>query len=172
MRRKTSGNTCARPISPTACSKTTPQSSTLASSHGVAFSTSSVASSPSPAVIGLLPVNHSEVWYYLRNDWEMSFERRRAADCYAQLVTWYHGDISANPLYGGEFVRALKAIKARVLLLPGQTDLYFRVADNELERAHLAHAELTPIPSIWGHRAGNPASIPADTAFLKAAGLS
>src|ERR1700738_4094988 len=63
MRRKTSGNTCARPISPTACSKTTPQSSTLASSHGVAFSTSSVASSPSPAVIGLLPVNHSEVWY-------------------------------------------------------------------------------------------------------------
>jgi homoserine O-acetyltransferase len=106
---------------------------------------------------------------YLRNDWEMSFERRRAADCYAQLVTWYHGDISANPLYGGDFVRALKAIKARVLLLPGQTDLYFRVADNELERAHLAHAELTPIPSIWGHRAGNPASIPADAAFLKAA---
>src|ERR1700716_4150806 len=66
MRRKTAGNTCARPISPTACSKTTPQSSTLASSHGAAFSTSSVASSPSPAVIGLLPVNHSEVWYYLK----------------------------------------------------------------------------------------------------------
>src|SRR4030081_917063 len=65
MRRKTSGNPCARPISPTACSKTTPQSSTLASSHGAAFSTSSVASSPSPAVIGLLPVNHSEVWYYI-----------------------------------------------------------------------------------------------------------
>src|SRR5258708_3202833 len=98
-----------------------------------------------------------------------SFERRRAANCYAQLVTWYHGDISANPLYGCDFVRALKAIKARVLLLPGQTDLYFRVADNKLEMAHLAHAELTPIPSIWGHRAGNPASIPADAAFLKVA---
>src|ERR1700737_836032 len=69
MRRKTSGNTCARPISPTACSKTTPQSSTLASSHGVAFSTSSVASSPSPAVIGLLPVNHSEVWYNIAGKW-------------------------------------------------------------------------------------------------------
>src|ERR1700737_4949420 len=68
MRRKTSGNTCARPISPTACSKTTPQSSTLVSSHGVAFSTSSVASSPSPAGIGLLPVNHSEVWYYRRGE--------------------------------------------------------------------------------------------------------
>jgi len=106
---------------------------------------------------------------YLRTDWEASFARRRAANCYAQLVTWYHGDISANPLYGGDLVRALKAIKARVLLLPGETDLYFRVADNALELAHLADAELTPIPSIWGHRAGNPAVIPLDAAFLKKA---
>jgi homoserine O-acetyltransferase len=95
--------------------------------------------------------------------------RRRAANCYAQLVTWYHGDISDNPLYGRDLVRALKAIKARVLLLPGQTDLYFRVADHASEMAHLAHGELLPIPSIWGHRAGNPAANPEDAAFLKAA---
>jgi homoserine O-acetyltransferase len=54
-----------------------------------------------------------------------------------------------------------------VLLMPGETDLYFRVADNALEMAHLAKAELRPIPSVWGHRAGNPASNPADAAFLK-----
>jgi len=106
---------------------------------------------------------------YLRTDWEASFARRRAANCYAQLVTWYHGDISANALYGGDFIRALKAIKARVLLLPSDTDLYFRVADNALELVHLADAELLPIPSICGHRAGNPAVIPLDTAFLKTA---
>jgi homoserine O-acetyltransferase len=106
---------------------------------------------------------------YLRNDWEASFARRRAANCYAQLVTWYHGDISANPLYHGDLVRALKTIKARVLLLPSETDLYFRVADNALEMAHLADAELLPIPSVWGHRAGNPALNPPDAAFLKSA---
>lgn len=106
---------------------------------------------------------------YLKNDWEASFARRRAANCYAQLVTWYNGDISANPIYEGDYERALKAIKARVLLLPGETDLYFRVADNELELKHLASAELLPIPSIWGHRAGNPAIIPADAEFLKTA---
>ena len=55
------------------------------------------------------------------------------------------------------------------MLLPSETDLYFRVADNALELKHLASAELLPIPSIWGHRAGNPAVIPADAAFLKAA---
>jgi homoserine O-acetyltransferase/O-succinyltransferase len=65
-------------------------------------------------------------------------------------------------------VRALRAIKARVLLLPSETDLYFRVTDNALELAHLADAdELLPIPGIWGHRAGNPAANPADAAFLK-----
>jgi len=106
---------------------------------------------------------------YLRNDWEASFARRRAANCYAQLVTWYHGDISANPLYGGDLERALKGIRARVLLMPSETDLYFRVADNARELAHLSDAELLPIPSIWGHRAGNPAASPRDAAFLKAA---
>jgi homoserine O-acetyltransferase len=106
---------------------------------------------------------------YLRNDWEASFARRRAANCYAQLVTWYHGDISANALYQHDLARALNAVKARVLLLPSETDLYFRVADNALEAAHLTDAELLPIPSIWGHRAGNPAANPRDAAFLKQA---
>src|SRR6266478_4779861 len=70
MRPKTSGNTCARPISPTACSKTTPQSSTLVSSHGVAFSTNSAASHPLPAAIGPPWVNQFEVWYNLESNRE------------------------------------------------------------------------------------------------------
>jgi homoserine O-acetyltransferase len=106
---------------------------------------------------------------YIKNDWEASFGRRRAANCYAQLVTWYNGDISANSLYEGNLERALKAIKARVLLMPGATDLYFRVPDNELEMKHLAKAELLPIPSVWGHRAGNPAKNPTDSDFIKKA---
>jgi homoserine O-acetyltransferase/O-succinyltransferase len=106
---------------------------------------------------------------YLKNDWEASFQKRRAADCYAQLVTWLHSDISASTLYNGDFAKALGAIKAKVLLMPSETDLYFRVADNALEMQHLAKAELLPIPSIWGHRGGNPSANPADKAFVKAA---
>ncbi len=106
---------------------------------------------------------------FLRTDWEARYDDKWAANCYAQLVTWYNGDISANPLYGSDLPRALAAIKARVMLLPSETDLYFRVADNAAELPHLAHGELRPIPSIWGHRAGSPAVIPADAAFLKAA---
>ena len=78
-------------------------------------------------------------------------------------------DISANELYDGDFVRALQAIRARVLLMPGRTDLYFPVADNALEMAHLARAELRPIPSIWGHVAGSPSPDREDFSFLRAA---
>ncbi len=106
---------------------------------------------------------------FLRTDWEERFARRPAADLYAQLQTWDAGDISRDPRYGGDLAKALGAIEARVLLMPGETDLYFRVADNAAELPHLRHAELRPIPSIWGHRAGNPAVIPADAEFVRQA---
>jgi homoserine O-acetyltransferase len=101
---------------------------------------------------------------FLRTDWEESFARHRAADLYAQAVTWQEADISA----GGDLPKALAAIEARVLLVPSETDLYFRVADNAADLPHLAHGELRAIPSIWGHRAGSPQGIPADFAFLQA----
>lgn len=106
---------------------------------------------------------------YLRTDWEERYYTMRAANLYGQLVTWLHGDISDNPLYGGDLDAALGAIKARMVLLPGETDLYFRVADNAAELPKLANGVLKPIPSIWGHRAGNPnpAVIPDDFAFVR-----
>ena len=104
---------------------------------------------------------------FLVTQWERRYDAKHAADLHAQLRTWDAADISANPLYGGDLVRALSAIRARVLLLPSETDLYFRVADNAAELQHLAHAELRPIPSIGGHRAGNPVQDKVDQAFLR-----
>ena len=104
---------------------------------------------------------------FLRTQWDERWAVRDAANLYAQARTWEAGDISANPLYEGDLTRALQSIKARMLLMPSETDLYFRVADSEAELPHLKHAALRPIPSIWGHRAGNPAGNPADAAFLK-----
>lgn len=106
---------------------------------------------------------------FLRTDWEERFGARPAANLYAQLMTWDAADISANDLYDGDLERALRAIEAKVLLMPGETDLYFRTADNEAELKLLRRAALKPIPSIWGHRAGNPVNNPADAAFVKSA---
>ena len=104
---------------------------------------------------------------FLDKHWEPGFTRRAAEDLYAQVCTWMASDISANELYDGDLVRALQAIRAHVLLMPSRTDLYFPVADNADEIAHLANAELRPIPSIWGHIAGAPESNPVDFAFVR-----
>jgi homoserine O-acetyltransferase len=104
---------------------------------------------------------------YLRRFWDTTFARRDAADLLAQFWTWQHGDISANDLYGGDLPRALAAIEALTLLMPGDHDLYFQVDDNRLEMQHLRRAELAPIPSVWGHRAGNPTHQADDRAFIE-----
>jgi homoserine O-acetyltransferase/O-succinyltransferase len=96
------------------------------------------------------------------------FRRRDANDLLAMLWTWQHADISANERYKGDFAAALGAIKARATVMPGDTDLYFRVRDNELEVGQMPHAELRPIPSIWGHVAGLGVN-PSDNAFIDAA---
>jgi len=99
---------------------------------------------------------------------EGRFRKRDANDLLAMLWTWQHADISANPRYKGDLPAALRSIRARAIVMPSETDLYFRVRDNEIEVEHMPNAELRPIPSIWGHAAGRGAN-PADNAFIDAA---
>ena len=51
---------------------------------------------------------------YLRTDWEAGFASCKAADLYAQAMTWMHGDISANGLYGGDLEAELAFLKTAV----------------------------------------------------------
>jgi len=50
-----------------------------------------------------------------------------------QAGIWQTGDISRCDAFGGDLDRALAAIKAHVLLMPGATDRYFDFRDNEAE---------------------------------------
>jgi len=111
-------------------------------------------------------VGFSSLEDFLIAGWEANYLRRDADNLLAMIWTWQHADISANELYGGDLVKALGAISALALIMPSTTDLYFTVADNEREIAHMRHAELRPIPSIWGHRAGNPTQNPEDDDFI------
>ena len=109
---------------------------------------------------------------YLASNWDAAFAHRDADNLLAQIETWQTGDISRCEAFGGDIDRALAAIRARILLMPGQTDRYFDWRDNEAELGRVVNArsaELLPIPSIHGHRAGNPVRIPADRAFINRA---
>ncbi|MDP9913757.1 homoserine O-acetyltransferase [Variovorax boronicumulans] len=102
---------------------------------------------------------------FLVGYWEGFFLKKDANNLLAMLWSWQHGDISDNPVFQGDFKKALGAIQARAIVMPAERDLYFPVADNEWEVSHMPNAECRPIPGVWGHFAGGGSS-PADTRFI------
>lgn len=100
-------------------------------------------------------MGYSSVEDFLVGYWEGAFLHRDANNMLAMIWTWQHCDLSANDTFGGDFEGALGAIKARAIIMPGHTDLYFPPEDNAYEVSHMPNAELRVIPSDWGHYAGS-----------------
>ena len=88
-----------------------------------------------------------------------------ANDLILQMRTWEHHNVGNTPGFNGDVEKALKSIKAPLLYMPSETDLYFPVGDARYEAAFIHGVTLIPIPSLWGHTAGA-ASNPADDKFL------
>ena len=102
--------------------------------------------------------------------WEPAFIHHDANNLLSMLWTWYDGDISDCAAYGGDFDKALRAIKARTIILPGQYDSYFPPVDSAYEASVIPGAECRPIPSTWGHMTlWNPEDRPFIDAALREA---
>ena len=99
---------------------------------------------------------------------EEGWLRRDANNLLWQAKMWQRHNVGDTPGFGSDFEKALRSIKARVLLMPSETDLYFPVADAEYESRFIPDAKLVPIPSIWGHGAGAGRG-PGDAEFLNRA---
>jgi len=106
---------------------------------------------------------------YLVRSWEAGYRKRDPHNLIAMIDTWLRCDISDTPVYQGDYAKAMSAIQAQTLVMPAATDLYFTPEDCAAEAALIPNAEYRPIPSIWGHRAGNPYQNPEDEAFIRAA---
>jgi homoserine O-acetyltransferase len=90
-------------------------------------------------------------------DWENDHANNwDANDLLTKLLTWQKGDISDGPIYNGNFIKALKSIKAKAILMPCSHDLYFPPEDNIYELKNMKNAELRIYDSIWGHCVANP----------------
>jgi homoserine O-acetyltransferase len=76
-------------------------------------------------------------------------------------------DVSATTRDEGDLPRALNRIRARTLVMPSATDLYFTPQDCAADARAISGARLLTIPSIWGHRAGNPYQNPEDARFIR-----
>ncbi|KAH8892172.1 homoserine acetyltransferase family protein [Thozetella sp. PMI_491] len=89
-------------------------------------------------------------------------------DLLVMLQTWQLADISATPQFSGVLETALRSIKAKVLVAPGETDLYFPPEDSRYEVENMApgRGTLAVIRSTWGHWAGGPGDSKEDWKFL------
>ncbi|MEC9461460.1 MAG: alpha/beta fold hydrolase [SAR324 cluster bacterium] len=105
----------------------------------------------------------------LLKDWEDDHLNWDANNLLAKLRTWQTADISANPLYGGDFQLALSAIQAKTIVIASSSDLYFPPEDNKLEVRQMQNAELRIYDSPWGHCVASPGNDPKFTRFLDSA---
>lgn len=96
----------------------------------------------------------------LVRDWEADHLHWDANDLIAKIWTWQNGDISRNEIYNGDFQLALQSIKARAIVMPCRTDLYFVPEDNAAEVSMMRHAELRVFDSPWGHCVASPGRLP------------
>ena len=106
---------------------------------------------------------------YLQRGWEAGYRKRDPHNLLAMIDTWLRCDVGDNATYQGDYSLALKLIQAKTLVMPATTDLYFTPEDCQAEANLIPNAEFLPIPSIWGHRAGNPYQNPVDQAFIRQA---
>ncbi|MCX5964471.1 MAG: alpha/beta fold hydrolase [Cyanobacteria bacterium] len=104
---------------------------------------------------------------YLLRGWEAGYRKRDPRNLMAMLDTWLRCDVSDNPIYQKNYALAMQSIQAKTLVMPSTTDLYFTPEDCDREAAMIPNAKYLAIPSIWGHRAGNPYQNPEDAKFIR-----
>ncbi|KAF2431577.1 homoserine acetyltransferase [Tothia fuscella] len=100
--------------------------------------------------------------------WETWALSKDPENMLTMLRTWQAGDVSAQEPYNGDFDKAMKGIKAKALVLPGETDLYFPPADSKIEVDAMDEGvgALYVFDSIWGHWAGGPGDSKQDVEWL------
>lgn len=97
---------------------------------------------------------------FMVNFWEAWACSKDPENMLVMADTWQAGDCSQQEPYNGDIKKAMEGIKAKALVLPAKTDLYFPPEDSEMEVQAMKSGvgELKIFPSIWGHWAGGKTS--------------
>lgn len=77
--------------------------------------------------LNLGPLRYTDLETFLREEWEAGFLTSwDANDMLSLLHTWQRGDVSLIR-HGGDLAKCLNEVKAKGLIMPAKTDLYFAV---------------------------------------------
>ncbi len=86
--------------------------------------------------------------------WEEDHLGQDANNLLTVLDTWQRGDISDNPVFRGDYGKALARITMPVRVVPSTTDLYFTPEDAAADAECMPGARFEALESQWGHIAG------------------
>lgn len=104
---------------------------------------------------------------FLVGFWEAWALGKEPENLLCMLGTWQGADVARQRGWEGDLGRALGSVRARCLVMPCRTDLYFTVEDSEEEVRLLGErGELVVFESVWGHWAGGPGQSVEDVKFL------
>ncbi|CAJ2507506.1 Uu.00g086920.m01.CDS01 [Anthostomella pinea] len=100
--------------------------------------------------------------------WEGWATSKDPENMLTMLHTWQAADCSDQEPYKKDFELAMKSIKARTLVIPCKTDLYFPPEDSEYEVQNMSPGigKCIVFRSIWGHWAGGPGDSKEDVKWL------
>ncbi len=76
--------------------------------------------------------------------------------------------VDGKPVYGGDPIRALRAVRAKALLMSGELDLYNPVEEGIEAAVAIPDGRHVTIPSVQGHVAATAGFKPADVEFINA----
>ena len=90
-------------------------------------------------------------------DWENDHIKNwDANNLLTKLNTWQINDISSGPLYQNDYIKALRSIRAKTIIISCSEDLYFRHEDNLFESKYIHNSEVKVFNSPYGHCVANP----------------
>ncbi|PHH60981.1 hypothetical protein CDD81_996 [Ophiocordyceps australis] len=113
-------------------------------------------------------LGYKDLEHFMVEYWEAWGLSKDPQNILVMLNTWQRADCSKNETFKGDFERAMMSIKAKTLVLPGQTDLYFPPEDSEYEVQCMGkdRSKCVAFPSVWGHWAGGPGLSKTDLKWL------
>ena len=79
-------------------------------------------------------MGYSSLEDFLVGFWEGFFlDNRDPNNLLAMLWTWQNGNVGNTPGFDGDHIKALQSIKAKLVALPAEKDLYFPPEDEEYD---------------------------------------
>jgi homoserine O-acetyltransferase len=95
------------------------------------------------------PIGFSSVADFQLNFLDATFLPMDPNDLLCMAWKWRHADVSRHT--GGDLAKALGRIKARTLVMPISSDMFFPPADCADEQKLIPKSELLVLESLWGH---------------------